>query len=66
VYVYAKVDGEPIIAARVIPRSAVNDNVLEEYRFLVGLGVGDVPCVGFHQRRGQGSVTVLARRRPPS
>lgn len=65
VYVYAKVDGEPIIAARVIPRSAVNDNVLEEYRFLVGLGGGDVPCVGFHQRRGQGSVTVLGTPASP-
>ena len=65
VYVYAKVDGEPITAARVIPRSAVNDNVLEEYRFLVGLGGGDVPCVGFHQRRGLGSVTVLGTPASP-
>ena len=29
VYVYAKVDGEPITAARVIPRTRCNDNVLE-------------------------------------
>jgi hypothetical protein len=65
VYVYGKVDGEPITAARVIPRSAVNDNVLEEYRFLVELGAGDVPCVGYHQRRGQGSVTVLGTPASP-
>ena len=38
---------------------------LEEYRFLVGLGGGDVPCVGFHQRRGRGSVTVLGTPASP-
>jgi hypothetical protein len=59
VYVYGKVEGEPIAASRTLPRGALNDNVLEEYRFLVGLGGGDVPCVGFHQSRGRGSVTVL-------
>ncbi len=64
VYLYSGVPGHPIEATHILPEDEVNDNVLEEYQFMVYQGIGNRITIGYHEKRGQGSLTVLGV--PPS
>ena len=59
VHLYRDVSGDPILATRIAPKNFLNDNVLEEYAVLVGLGHEEDLVVGFHEPRGKGSLTLL-------
>ncbi len=59
VHLYREVPGDPILATRVAPKNFLNDNVLEEYALLVGLGQEENLVVGYHKPRGDGSLTLL-------
>jgi hypothetical protein len=64
VHLFDEVPGEEIYATRIEPRHLLTDNVLEEYRYLVGLGEQENALVGFHREEGNGSLTYLGV--PPS
>lgn len=64
IYYYHQVPGEEIFATRTSSQSAINDNVLEEYQFLVDLGHEEDLIVGYSQRVGMGLLIVLGL--PPS
>jgi hypothetical protein len=64
VFYYGQVPGEEIVATRTPSQLVMNDNVLEEYQFLVDLGREENLVIGYHQKVEKGSLTVLGL--PPS
>jgi len=64
VYVYKNVPGEGIFASRCPARHELNDSVLGEYQSIVNIGNEKNLLVGYHQKRGKGTLTFLGT--PPS
>ena len=64
VYVYRNVPGEGIFASRCPARHELNDSVLGEYQLIVNIGNEKNLLVGYHQKKGKGTLTFLGT--PPS
>jgi len=64
VYIYRNVPGEGIFASRFPARYELNDNVLGEYQIMVNMGNEKNLLVGYHQKKGKGTLTFLGT--PPS
>jgi len=58
-YVYRSAPGTPLRARLVRPISARNDNVLDEYQQITALGDGAELVIGYTQRRGACSLSVV-------
>ncbi len=64
VYVYRNVPGEGIFASRCPARHELNDSVLGEYQLIVNIESEKNLLVGYHQKKGKGTLTFLGT--PPS
>src|SRR5581483_672328 len=60
---FSRPPGQPILGELIAPDRVISDNVLDEYRALTTLGVGERLVVGYRASVGQGKVTVLALER---